>query len=98
MWIGARSFSIYVAHAITFLGARKICMALGLDEARPGPKVVYFLVAFSATFVAAALTYRYVEDPLRKIGRRKTASYLAATRAADDGPVEVEAPSAKVPA
>jgi peptidoglycan/LPS O-acetylase OafA/YrhL len=92
MWIGARSFSLYVAHMVVFKATREICQALGFYDFRPGPKVVYVLIAYSATFAAATLTYRFVEDPLRKFGRRQTSSYLAATRSQD------EAPAFKVPA
>lgn len=90
MWIGARSFSIYVVHMVAFKAVREICQAVGFYDFRPGPKVVYLLIAYSATFAAAALTYRYVETPLRKLGRRKAVAYLDFT-ASDEDPASVKA-------
>ncbi|MDR3450066.1 MAG: acyltransferase [Alphaproteobacteria bacterium] len=79
LWIGARSFSLYVVHMVVFKAVRQICQALSFYDFTTGGKIAYLVIAYIATFIAAALTYRFVENPLRKIGRHQAVAYLAAT-------------------
>ena len=58
-WIGERSYSFYLLH---FLIGVHVAEALAFDEARRG-LLISAPLAFGATCLAAAFSYRYVEVP-----------------------------------
>ena len=78
-WIGLRSYSLYVAHLIVF---RYTQMALHELSASMAGIVLQACVAYALTVLSAALTYRYVERPLRRHGREAAQRYLASTESA----------------
>jgi peptidoglycan/LPS O-acetylase OafA/YrhL len=67
VWVGARSYSLYLIHIIAFRATWEIFPSSAETS------WVYGLVAFPLLFVLAELNYRYVETPLRKWGHRLTA-------------------------
>lgn len=67
-WIGERSYGIYLWHwpLLLVLGA-----ALG-----PGRDRLVALLTLAATLLAAALSYRFVEQPVRRFGLRRSLRLL----------------------
>ena len=77
LWMGARSYSFYLAHiAILFA----IDHALGAGESIGARVVIMTAVGLPVTTAIAALSYRYVELPFLERKRR------AVTRGTDGGP------------
>ena len=82
VWLGQRSYSIYMVHALVVLFAEYFVRALGarrilaLDSIQSGlPATLNLVVALAAVFVVSHYTYRYVEIPGGKflrnlLGRR----------------------------
>ena len=56
-WIGVRSYAIYLWH--------EPIIVLTTPELNRGPNVVRAALQVAATFAIAALSWRYVEDPIR---------------------------------
>ncbi len=77
LWMGARSYSFYLAHIAVLL---LVAEALGDGPSIATRVVVMTAVALPATTAIAALSYRYVERPFLELKRRPV------TRGADDGP------------
>lgn len=76
VWLGARSYSIYMVHAFVVLLAEYFVRALGprpiaaLDAVYPGLSTTMNLVAVLAAVLALSnLTYRYVELPGGRLTR-----------------------------
>ncbi len=70
VWLGQRSYSIYMVHALVVLFAEYFVRALGarrivaLDTIEPGlPATLNLVVALAAVFLVSNYTYRYVEIP-----------------------------------
>lgn len=68
VWLGRRSYSIYMVHALVVLFAEYFVRALGgrrilaLDSMAPGlPATLNLVVALAAVLVVSHFTYRYVE-------------------------------------
>lgn len=82
VWLGRRSYSIYMVHALVVLFAEYFVRALGasriaaFDSIRPGlPATLNLIVSLAAVFAVSHYTYRYVEIPGGKflrnlLGRR----------------------------
>ena len=69
VWIGARSYAIYLIHIPAFFLTREIWMRLH-PGAVAGPEQLHFHIAVAAMLilVCAELNYRWVELPLRRRG------------------------------
>jgi len=93
VWLGQRSYSIYMVHALVVLFAEYFVRAVGakrivaLDTVQPGlPATLNLVVALAAVFLVSHYTYRYVEIPggkfLRDLfGRRPRLSVAPAPSA-----------------
>lgn len=77
LWMGARSYSFYLAHIAVLL---EIDHALGTGESIGERVVIMTAVGLPVTTAIAALSYRYVERPFLERKRRPV------TRGADGGP------------
>ena len=77
LWMGARSYSFYLAHIAVLL---VIDRALGAGESIGTRVIVMTAVGLPVTTVIAALSYRYVELPFLQRKRRNV------TRETDGGP------------
>ena len=90
-WLGARSYGIYLIHLLAFKftheAATRYLQASGQENTLA---VVPFLLLFAGVLilVLAELNFRYVEEPLRRIGTERAKRKLAALQAAD--PTEQE--------
>jgi peptidoglycan/LPS O-acetylase OafA/YrhL len=69
-WIGVRSYGIYLWHWPVF-----VLLASALPTWSHEPATTYALggIALAVTLIAAALSYRFVEQPIRRRGFRATA-------------------------
>lgn len=70
VWLGRRSYSIYMVHALVVLLAEYFVRALGasriaaFDAIRPGlPATLNLIVSLAAVFAVSHYTYRYIEIP-----------------------------------
>lgn len=70
VWIGSRSYSIYLIHIIAFRMAYEIVYQLTPPGFRFSPSDSWLLVAiaFPLLVIASELNYRFVEQPFRKYG------------------------------
>ncbi|WP_438941204.1 acyltransferase family protein [Lysinibacillus parviboronicapiens] len=60
-WIGVRSYSLYIWHfPVIILSSPAVNME--------GPSVLRILLQIAASFILAALSYKYVEEPFRRGG------------------------------
>jgi peptidoglycan/LPS O-acetylase OafA/YrhL len=74
VWLGARSYSMYLCHIPMFFLTREIALrALG-PEAKLGAEHAWYLVLTATVLIVVAsdLTYRLVETPMRTRGMRIT--------------------------
>jgi peptidoglycan/LPS O-acetylase OafA/YrhL len=74
LWFGSRSYSLYLAHITAFSLTRELYFRF-----RPirythstTEEMHYIIVGFGLTFLFAELTYRLIETPGRRYGRRVT--------------------------
>jgi peptidoglycan/LPS O-acetylase OafA/YrhL len=74
LWFGSRSYSIYLAHLTAFSLTRELYFRFRPVSFTHTPieEMHYILIGFGLTFVLAELTYRLVETPARRYGRRIT--------------------------
>jgi peptidoglycan/LPS O-acetylase OafA/YrhL len=69
LWTGSRSFGIYLVHHICFWASREIFFRLA-HGAHFDNSVQLGLTGLGLTVLAAELSYRWVETPLREYGHR----------------------------
>lgn len=67
LWVGSRSYSLYLCHIPVWFSVLELMRRVGLGGERLVP--VRFAVGFAACALAADLTYRWVELPLQARGR-----------------------------
>jgi peptidoglycan/LPS O-acetylase OafA/YrhL len=73
LWIGSRSYAIYLCHAILFLVTRELWFRWAPPESRLADvnyTLYYVLTAMVLVGIASELNYRFVEQPFRAKGRR----------------------------
>ncbi|WP_257111208.1 acyltransferase family protein [Pseudomonas ficuserectae] len=77
LWVGTRSFSLYLLHFPIYYAVNELAFRFsGFDNQFRVPLThdvfnpVLAIATWSAVFIAAECNYRFVETPLRKIGRR----------------------------
>ncbi|MBP6700663.1 MAG: acyltransferase [Halioglobus sp.] len=81
LYLGSRSYSLYLAHLIVFLTSRDLFGAFGQDLAMAtgaaGFNTIMLAVALGLTLLGAELTYRFVESVMRSKGRVIAARVVA---------------------
>lgn len=85
VWLGARSYAIYLIHIPVYFLLRELGFRLG--EAANLPTWALALLAGGLIVLLADLNYRYVEQPLRQRGRRLAASFEERWKARQPGAV-----------
>ena len=72
MWLGSRSFALYLIHVPVLLSVGAATAAVSVPPRDPnlGMGHVAALAAFAVMLVLSDLTYRMVERPLRDLGKR----------------------------
>lgn len=77
VWIGHRSYAIYLIHVPVFLGLREIHARMaGSSEPIGEHKILFILAALVLILAMASLNYRLVEQPLRLRGARVAQRFL----------------------
>lgn len=81
MYIGSRSYALYISHLTLFIAISLLWDAVfgknATSEFNKGLiNIVVLLIAFSMTFVLSEFTYRFVELRYRNKGRKLAAEYL----------------------
>lgn len=80
LWLGSRSYALYLVHIPAFFLTREICFRLiGTDVPPEQYQAVFVLFAFVLLLVLADCSYRWIEVPLRRIGIDKSKTLLAHT-------------------
>ena len=76
VWLGARSYSLYLTHLVAFFLTREIWFRLGgvQGDART---VLYFATAALLLLACSELSYSLVESPMRRKGREIARRWLA---------------------
>ena len=74
VWLGTRSYALYLIHIPAFLAARELWFRIG--GAHGDAPVV--ATGFVLLFACAELNWRYVEQPLRRRGARIAAQFASA--------------------
>jgi len=85
LYLGSRSYSLYLSHLVVFLGSRDLFGQFGQELATTsgaaGFTAIKLAVALGLTLLGAELTYRFVESVLRARGRVIAARVVATRRA-----------------
>jgi peptidoglycan/LPS O-acetylase OafA/YrhL len=70
LWIGARSFALYIVHPIMFYCDRELFYRIGwAPESSSSKLALFILIAAASVLTAAEMNYRFIEVPLRRRGR-----------------------------
>ncbi len=70
LWIGKRSYAIYLFHPLAIRCAQKLLVRTSIHHELAG--LVIFVIAISATFIAADILHRVIERPLIREGHRRS--------------------------
>ncbi len=85
LYLGSRSYSLYLSHLVVFLASRDLFGQFGQELATTsgaaGFTAIKLAVALGLTLLGAELTYRFVESVLRARGRVIAARVVATRRA-----------------
>ncbi len=83
LWVGARSYAMYLCHIPAFFATREIMHRLHPDT-RFGPEDFWVFIAIATGLIVlcSELNFRLLETPLRRRGRRIAQELLARRRAA----------------
>jgi peptidoglycan/LPS O-acetylase OafA/YrhL len=77
MWLGSRSYSLYLAHMTVYMSANEIVQRIATARgvaSDPSWAPLQVALAFVLLFGVAEAGYRYLEMPLRNYGRRLAAA------------------------
>jgi peptidoglycan/LPS O-acetylase OafA/YrhL len=77
LYLGSRSYSLYLAHLIIYYSVRDSFQAVNLYAPDIASTLGLLAVALSLTFAGAELTYRLIEQGLRQRGREIAARILS---------------------
>jgi peptidoglycan/LPS O-acetylase OafA/YrhL len=76
-WVGARSYAIYLIHVPVYFFMREVFYRLDVTMPAHGVGAVAIrLSALALILLFAQLNYRYVEQPLRRYGRKLAGGFL----------------------
>ena len=78
LWLGARSYALYLIHIPAFFAAREICFRLGA----PGNELAAAFLGLALLLIAAELNWRLLENPLRRRGALIAENYAASKTSA----------------
>ncbi len=72
VWVGSRSYAIYLIHIPAFALTREYYFRYGAPiwKVTVDLELGYFFTALAVTLILSELNYRFVETPLRQYGRR----------------------------
>jgi peptidoglycan/LPS O-acetylase OafA/YrhL len=72
LWVGSRSYALYLTHIPAYLLTREIWWHLYAPDAHFGPEftIPFIVTALALTAVLSELNFRLVETPLRLHGRK----------------------------
>jgi len=76
LWLGARSYSLYLVHLVAFFLTREVWFRLQ-GPSGPWQTLLYFATAAALLLAGAEFSYRWVERPLRLRGREYARRWLA---------------------
>jgi peptidoglycan/LPS O-acetylase OafA/YrhL len=86
LWIGTRSYSLYLAHMIAFLGSHEVLYRIYPDVTPTTWLLIgYSIVGPILSILAAEGSYRFIEMPLREKGRLIAARRTESRRVAMGG-------------
>jgi peptidoglycan/LPS O-acetylase OafA/YrhL len=81
IWLGTRSYAIYLIHLPAFKLTHEMTFRyLELSGQAYSPAVVPYVIFIAGLMIAllAELNFRYVEEPLRRIGAARAGAKLSA--------------------
>jgi len=89
VWVGTRSYAIYLIHIPAFFATREIWFRLGSGSVSFGEEEFWPFIVTAAVLIAvlSELNYRFVETPLRRHGRS------VVTRMQRNSELQVQTPS-----
>jgi peptidoglycan/LPS O-acetylase OafA/YrhL len=73
LWLGARSYALYLIHIPAFFAARELCFRLGAQDNEPAAA----FLGLALLLIGAELNWRLLENPLRRRGARIAQRYAA---------------------
>ncbi|MGE8186840.1 acyltransferase family protein [Pseudomonas sp. NPDC086278] len=82
IYIGSRSYSIYLTHFPILAITREISLSFGISALETeSSRIVATAVAMAFTLLLSEISFRYVETPLRNYGRRSSRRWTEERRA-----------------
>lgn len=92
LWIGSRSYALYLTHLFSYFTTREIFFRLYPNKVFNDHFLIAFLVAgVGMSFILADLNYRLLEMPLRRKGMRKAEAMAVSIRSHVVGNKKAEA-------
>lgn len=79
IWIGSRSYGIYLLHALSLFAVKEMCWRLSGGQLSRAWDAPIMICGLALAFAAAELQYRYIENPLRNKGRKLAARLSTST-------------------
>lgn len=94
VWIGARSYAIYLIHIPVYFLIREVAFRLGIQIANANLTctILLIVIAIALTVTLADFNYRLIELPLRRYGRSIASSYMGQNTSAS-APAPLSPPS-----
>lgn len=78
VWVGSRSYSVYLCHILCYLATREIYFRVAPELARTTEGAyAYLATGLVLTFVCSELSYRFIEVRFKEAGSRKIAAIKA---------------------
>jgi peptidoglycan/LPS O-acetylase OafA/YrhL len=69
IWIGTRSFALYLCHIPAFFICRELCYLMtGKQQPTDNFTLWFFCLGVSLAFIFAHCSYKFIETPMRQIG------------------------------
>lgn len=81
LWIGSRSYALYLCHIPMFYGTRELWFRYGIQAPDSTDTLRFGVLGLLLSGVAAELTYRLVEQPGRRRGRHHAEALITSVRA-----------------
>jgi peptidoglycan/LPS O-acetylase OafA/YrhL len=75
LWVGSRSYGIYIVHPIIFIITKELFFRLwSLDNLKDGKLIAIMAAGLGLSALAAEINFRFIEAPLRLKGRALSAA------------------------